>query len=264
MIFDSLRDRMGGHDKLSLELGCILYGIAVTKVIPVASLEVAEACKILENTYRAVNIALVNELKMLFDRMKIDVWEVIEAASTKPFGFQRFTPGPGLGGHCIPIDPFYLAWLARREGSTTRFIELAGEINHRMPEYVVGKLSSGLNDRCKSVRGSRIGILGVAYKPNIDDPRESPAFAVLEILRDMGAEVSYHDPHIPLLPTSRSFEVPALRSEHLTREYLETLDAVVVITDHEAIDWDLVVTCSGLIVDTRNVCPQGSTNVVKA
>jgi UDP-N-acetyl-D-glucosamine dehydrogenase len=201
--------------------------------------------------------------------MGIDVWEVIDAASTKPFGFQRFTPGPGLGGHCIPIDPFYLSWVARRHGITTRFIELAGEINHAMPEYVVDKVAAALNDRSKAVRGSAVGILGVAYKPNVDDPRESPAFRVMELLAERGAVLSYSDPHIAELPAMRSFDVPALKSTPLTPEYLAGLDAVVIVTDHDAVDYELVVTHAPVVVDTRNATAhvpgiERATHVTKA
>ena len=185
---------VGGLDAASGALAEALYGAVVVKVVPVSSPEVAEASKILENTYRAINIALVNELKILFDRMGIDVWEVIEAAKTKPFGYQAFYPGPGLGGHCIPIDPFYLTWVARKYGMATRFIELAGEINTGMPEYVVSRLADALNDRSKPIRGSRICLLGMAYKKDVDDPRESPGFELLHLLRAKGAEVSLQRP----------------------------------------------------------------------
>jgi UDP-N-acetyl-D-glucosamine dehydrogenase len=258
---------VGGCNEASLELACALYRAAIKEVVPVSSCEVAEACKILENTYRSVNIALVNELKIILDRMGVDVWEVIDAASTKPFGFQRFTPGPGLGGHCIPIDPFYLAWVARKHGVNTRFIELAGEINHSMPAYVVNKIAEALNDRGLPIRGSRISILGVAYKPNVDDPRESPAFAVMELLLARGAVLSYNDPHIAELGASRSHELPAMKSESLTPEYLKAQDAVVVITDHAAYDWDEVVANASLVIDTRNATRSarpGSANVVLA
>jgi len=258
---------VGGYNEASLELACALYRAAIEEVVPVSSLEVAEACKILENTYRSVNIALVNELKIILDRMGVDVWEVIDAASTKPFGFQRFTPGPGLGGHCIPIDPFYLAWVARKHGVNTRFIELAGEINHSMPAYVVNKIAEALNDRGLPIRGSRIAILGVAYKPNVDDPRESPAFAVMELLLARGAVLSYNDPHIAELGASRSHQLPAMKSEPLTPEYLAAQDAVVVITDHAAYDWDEVVAHAGLVIDTRNAtraARPGSATVVLA
>ncbi|MCY2967624.1 MAG: nucleotide sugar dehydrogenase, partial [Planctomycetota bacterium] len=184
---------VGGLDPESQAVSMALYGQVVPKVVGVSSMEVAEACKILENTYRAVNIALVNELKVVFDRMGLSIWEVIEAAKTKPFGFQAFYPGPGLGGHCIPIDPFYLTWLAKRYGLNTRFIELAGEVNTRMPRYVVEQVISGLNRHSKSVRGSKIGIIGIAYKKDVDDPRESPAFEIIEELLHFGADLSYHD-----------------------------------------------------------------------
>ncbi len=243
---------VGGFDEASLAVACELYSTAISQIVPVSSCEVAEACKILENTYRSVNIALVNELKVLFDRMDIDVWEVIDAASTKPFGFQRFTPGPGLGGHCIPIDPFYLSWVARKHGLTTRFIELAGEVNLAMPEYVLHKLMEALNDRSLALRGSKIAILGVAYKPDVDDPRESPAFALMELLAARGAVLSYNDPHIAALAPMRSFDVPSLKSQELTAEYLASQDAVLIVTDHAAYDWDFVVRHASLIVDTRN------------
>jgi UDP-N-acetyl-D-glucosamine dehydrogenase len=194
---------VGGFDERSGDLACAMYGHAVVKVVRASSMEVAEACKILENTYRAVNIALVNELKVLYDKLGIDVWEVIEAAKTKPFGFQAFYPGPGLGGHCIPIDPFYLTWLARKHGEHTRFIELAGEVNANMPRYVVNRLSEFLNDQGKPIKGSKIAILGVAYKRDVDDPRESPAFALLSLLCRRGAVLSYSDPHVPVLNCPR-------------------------------------------------------------
>jgi UDP-N-acetyl-D-glucosamine dehydrogenase len=243
---------VGALDETSLKLAQQLYSQAIVKVIPVSSLEVAEACKILENTYRAVNIALVNELKVLFDRMDIDIWEVIRAAKTKPFGFQAFYPGPGLGGHCIPIDPFYLSWAARKYGLATRFIELAGEINTGMPDYVVDRVTLALNDRAKAVRGSKIVILGVAYKRDVDDPRESPAFALLERLATRGAIVSYNDPHVPQLPKMRHFEVPELSSTPLTAEFLASQDCALIATDHSAYDFEFIVRHAPLVVDTRN------------
>jgi UDP-N-acetyl-D-glucosamine dehydrogenase len=243
---------VGGLDPSSLELAAALYEQVVERVVPVSSLEVAEACKILENTYRAVNIALVNELKILFDRMDIDVWEVIEAARTKPFGFQAFYPGPGLGGHCIPIDPFYLTWVARKFGLATRFIELAGEINTAMPAFVVGKIADALNDRGKPVRGSKITLLGMAYKKDVDDLRESPGVELLELLLAKGAEVQYNDPHIPRLPPLRRHPHPRLASQPLTPEYLRGEDCVVVVTDHSAYDWPAIVEHASLLVDTRN------------
>ncbi|MEZ6065933.1 MAG: nucleotide sugar dehydrogenase [Planctomycetaceae bacterium] len=244
---------VGGSDATSLELACALYRHAVVQVIPVTSLEVAEACKILENTYRAVNIALVNELKMLFDRMRIDIWEVIDAAKTKPFGFQAFYPGPGLGGHCIPIDPFYLTWLARRQGLSTRFIELAGEVNHHMPEYVVERVGEFLNDLSKPIRGSQILILGAAYKKDVDDPRESPAFVLMELLLARGAKLAYNDPHIPRLPKVRHSQVPELESVALTPELLAAQDCVLIATDHSSYDPQFIVEHARLVVDTRNL-----------
>ena len=242
---------VGGCDPRSRDLAVELYRQAMPEVIPVSTCEVAEACKILENSYRAINIALVNELKMLFDRMGIDVWEVIEAAKTKPFGFQAFYPGPGLGGHCIPIDPFYLTWLARCHGMTTRFIELAGEINTGMPQYVVGRLAEALNQQGKPVRGSKVCVLGVAYKKDVDDARESPAFVLIELLQKSGAAVSYNDPHIPRLPRTRHFRIP-MESSPLTAEYLAGQDCVLIATDHSAYDYEFIVRHAPLVVDTRN------------
>ncbi len=243
---------VGGFDEEAAAVARALYGAVVPEVVPVSSCEVAEACKILENTYRAVNIAMVNELKILYDRMGIDVWEVIGAARTKPFGFQAFYPGPGLGGHCIPIDPFYLSWAARAYGMQTRFIELAGEINISMPAYVVGKLTAALNARKKAVNGSRILILGVAYKPNIDDPRESPALELFDLLLAQGAEVIYNDPHIAKLPPLRHYPHLRAESQPLTAELLGYQDCVLIVTDHAAYDWPWIVAHAGLIVDSRN------------
>ena len=243
---------VGGADKASLELADALYAQAVVQTVPVDSCEVAEACKILENTYRSVNIAMVNELKILFDRLGIDVWEVIDAAKTKPFGFQAFYPGPGLGGHCIPIDPFYLSWVARKHETPTRFIELAGEINSGMPLYVVNKVAEALNDCGKPVRGSRVCLLGAAYKKDVDDPRESPSFKLMELLEQRGAVLSYNDPHIPVLPAMRHYKTPALESQPLTPEFLQQQDCVLIATDHSAYDWEFLVEHAPLIVDTRN------------
>jgi len=239
---------VGGLDPRSQELAIALYTPLVPQVVAVSSPEVAEACKILENTYRCVNIALVNELKMLFDRMGIDVWEVIRAASTKPFGFQAFYPGPGLGGHCIPIDPFYLSWLARRYDFRTRFIELAGEINTTMPEYVVQRVLLALNAHGKSVRGSKVGVLGLAYKKDVDDCRESPSLELMKKLQTLGADVTYNDPHVPRL-CMHGFD---MESQKLTPEYLQAQDCVLIATDHSAYDWTMVVRHAPLIVDTRN------------
>jgi UDP-N-acetyl-D-glucosamine dehydrogenase len=242
---------VGGANQESLDLAVALYEPVVGGVVPVSSTRVAEACKILENTYRAVNIALVNELKVVFQAMGIDVWEVIAAAKTKPFGFQPFYPGPGLGGHCIPIDPFYLTWIARQFGVSTRFIELAGEVNTAMPQYVVQRISEALNDESKAVNGSRICILGVAYKKNVDDPRESPAFPILELLQQRGAFVSYNDPHLPELPPMRHHKI-RLKSEPLSKEFLETQDCVVIVTDHSAYNYQWIAANTRLLVDTRN------------
>jgi UDP-N-acetyl-D-glucosamine dehydrogenase len=241
---------VGGWDETSGELARALYGAVVPQVVPVSSCEVAEACKILENTYRAVNIALVNELKLVFDRMGIDVWEVIDAARTKPFGFQAFYPGPGLGGHCIPIDPFYLTWAAHTYGVHTRFIELAGEINTAMPHHVVDRVIAALNDRGRALRGSRVLVLGASYKPNVDDCRESPSVELMELLRDRGAEVSYSDPHVPALPAMRGHTI-RLESVSLTAEVLAAQDCVLVATDHSAFDWEFIVRHCSLLVDTR-------------
>lgn len=243
---------VGGMDPSSHELAVALYSHAVVKVVPVSNCEVAEACKILENTYRAVNITLVNELKVLFDRIGLDVWEVIDAAKTKPFGFQAFYPGPGLGGHCIPIDPFYLSWLARKHGLTTRFIEVAGEINTHMPQYVVQRVAEALNEEGKPIKGSKICILGMAYKKDVDDPRESPSFELLEMLLARGAQVSYSDPHIPRLPKMRHHDVPQLSSQSLSPEFLASQDCLLIATDHSAFDYDQIVRHGRLIIDTRN------------
>jgi UDP-N-acetyl-D-glucosamine dehydrogenase len=243
---------VGGLDERSQRLALALYESVVGRVVPVSSCEAAEACKILENTYRAVNIALVNELKVLCDRMGIDVWEVIDAAKTKPFGFAAFYPGPGLGGHCIPVDPFYLSWAARKHGLSTRFIELAGEVNAAMPDYVLRRLGEALNDAGKPVRGSRITLLGIAYKRDVDDPRESPSFVLLERLLAQGAVMSYNDPHVPALPRMRKHELPVMRSSELTAELLSRQDCVLIATDHSAYDYDFIVRHSRLVIDTRN------------
>jgi UDP-N-acetyl-D-glucosamine dehydrogenase len=257
---------IGGLDETCRKLAVALYEPIVDGVVAVSSMRVAEACKILENTYRAVNIALVNELKSVFTAMGIDVWEVIAAAKTKPFGFQAFYPGPGLGGHCIPIDPFYLTWAARRSGLNTRFIELAGEINTAMPEYVVARVADALNDDGKALKGSRVCVLGVAYKKDVDDPRESPAFTILELLQAKGALVSYNDPHIPVLPAMRHHHVQ-MESEPLSPELLAEQDCVLIVTDHSAYDWDFVVENTSLVVDTRNAtaeCATPRARIVKA
>lgn len=242
---------VGGIDANSTEVARALYAMAIQKVIPVRSAEVAEAAKLLENIYRAVNIALVNEMKMVLTAMDIDIWEVIEAASSKPFGFQAFYPGPGLGGHCIPIDPFYLTWKAREVGQPTRFIELAGQINHAMPEYVIGRLMLALNSRGKSVKGSRVLVLGLAYKPDVDDVRESPSFELIEKLDDLGAEVQYNDPHVARTHKMRKHDLQ-MNSVPLTAKTLASFDAVLVATHHAAYDWQLIADNAQLIVDTRH------------
>jgi UDP-N-acetyl-D-glucosamine dehydrogenase len=253
---DGIPKVVGGIDEQSGQLAEALYKQAIVKIVRVGSPEVAEACKILENTYRAVNIALVNELKVLFDKMGIDVWDVIDAAKTKPFGFQAFYPGPGLGGHCIPIDPFYLTWLARRYGLTTRFIELAGEVNSKMPEYVITQLMEFLNDQGKALRNSKVCILGVAYKKDVDDPRESPSFVLMEHLLGRGANLTYNDPHVPQLPKMRHHDLPEMSSIELTPEFLAAQDCVLIATDHSSYDYDFIVEHSSMVLDTRNATKQ--------
>jgi UDP-N-acetyl-D-glucosamine dehydrogenase len=243
---------VGAINEESLSIACALYDTAVAGTVPVSNCEVAEAAKVLENIYRAVNIALVNELKTIFDPMGIDVWEVINAAKTKPFGFQAFYPGPGLGGHCIPIDPFYLSWLARKQGLNARFIELAGEVNRSMPQYVVSRTAEFLNEVRKPIRGSKICLAGVAYKKDVDDSRESPSFELLELLVGQGAELAFSDPHVPILPKMRNYELPAMESQELTPEYLASLDAILIATDHSAFDYESIVKHCPLVIDTRN------------
>ncbi len=242
---------VGGHDKASLAAAVACYETALDTVVPVSSCEAAEASKILENTFRCVNIALVNELKMLYDRMGIDVWEVIRAASTKPFGFTPFYPGPGLGGHCIPIDPFYLSWKAREYGMQTRFIELAGEVNVAMPEWVVNKVMYALNWRKKSVKGAKILVLGLAYKPDIDDVRESPSLELIELLQYRGAKVDYNDPLIPQTHKMREHDLK-MKSKKLTAKMLASYDAVLISTNHSAYDYQFIVDNAQLVIDTRN------------
>lgn len=248
----SIPKLVGGVDAASGDAAEALYALAIERVVRVDRAEVAEAAKLLENIYRSVNIAMVNEMKVLLTRLGVDVWEVIEAAATKPFGFEAFYPGPGLGGHCIPIDPYYLTWKAQEVGLPTRFIELAGEVNHAMPEYVVGRLMLALNGHGKAVRGARILVLGLAYKKNVSDVRESPSFELIERLQALGAEVSYHDPHVPETHRMRRHDL-AMRSVPLDASRLAETDCVLVATDHEAIDWDRVGAEARLIVDTRGV-----------
>jgi len=242
---------VGGVTPDCLALASALYAEAIKQIVPVASTRVAEATKILENVYRAVNIALVNELKIAFERMGINVWDVIEAAKTKPFGFQAFYPGPGLGGHCIPIDPFYLTWKAREYGVATRFIELAGEINAGMPAYVILKLMEALNERGKALKGSRILVLGAAYKRDTDDSRESPGLEIMEELFHRGAKVEYSDPHLPRLPIVRRHKID-LASVMLSEASLRQYDAVLLVTDHTRFPYDLIHRSASLIVDSRN------------
>ncbi len=243
---------VGGYTEECLAAARALYDSIVVRTVPVSSTRVAEAAKLLENIYRSVNIALVNELKILFDRMDIDVWEVIEAAKTKPFGFQAFYPGPGLGGHCIPIDPFYLTWKAREYDFSTRFIELAGEINTNMPYYVVEKAGAVLNKTRKSFMGSKVLVLGVAYKKDVDDKRESPALKIIQLLREEGAEVVYHDPHVPMFGGLRSYPEMEMKSLELTEEVLVSADLVLLVTDHTAFDHKFIEKHARCIVDTRN------------
>ena len=254
---------VGGSTPICRALGEALYCIAVDRVVPVSSTQVAELAKLLENIHRAVNIGLVNELKMVADRMGIDIFEVIDAAATKPFGFVPYYPGPGLGGHCIPIDPFYLTWKAREYGVHTRFIELAGEINHAMPEWVVRKTIDALNRKGKAVRGSRILILGIAYKKNVDDLRESPALELVEQFQHLGAEVEYSDPLIPAIPPLRRGRIP-LSSVAVTPERLSTSDAVIIAADHDAFDYESIARHAGIVVDTRGIYRSARPNVVRA
>jgi len=242
---------VGGIDAPSGKVAAALYRKAVQKVVPVSTAEVAEAAKLLENIYRAVNIALVNEMKIVLTAMGIDVWEVIAAASTKPFGFQPFQPGPGLGGHCIPIDPFYLTWKAREVGQPTRFIELAGQVNHSMPDYVVQRTALALNQRGKAVKGSKILVLGLAYKPDIDDVRESPSFELIEKLEQLGAAVEYNDPHVASTHKMRRHDLQ-MQSVPLTPQNLKSFDCVLISTNHSAYDWQLVADNANLIIDSRN------------
>jgi len=253
----------GGVTPACREVGVALYGAVIDKVVPVSSTRAAEMTKLLENIHRAVNIGLVNEMKVVADRMGIDIHEVIRAAATKPFGFVPYYPGPGLGGHCIPIDPFYLTWKAREYGLHTRFIELAGEVNASMPDYVVGKIAAALNSRRKSIMGSRILVLGIAYKKNVDDMRESPSVILMEKLRERGAEVAYSDPHIPVFPKLREHHFD-LSSVALTPATLAQYDCVVVATDHDRFDYATIAKNARLIVDSRGKFLEAAENVVKA
>jgi UDP-N-acetyl-D-glucosamine dehydrogenase len=244
-------------------VGVALYGSVIDKVVQVSSTRAAEMTKLLENIHRAVNIGLVNEMKIVADRMDIDIHEVIRAAATKPFGFVAYYPGPGLGGHCIPIDPFYLTWKAREFGVHTRFIELAGEVNASMPDYVIAKVGAALNEQEKAIKGSRILVLGIAYKKNVDDMRESPSVILMEKLRDLGAEVAYSDPHIPVFPKLREHHFD-LKSVALTPRALASYDCVLLATDHNRFDYAMIKKNARLIVDSRGKYLEPAPNIVKA
>lgn len=254
---------IGGHTPSCLQVGMALYEPAIDQVVPVSSTKAAEMTKLLENIHRAVNIGLVNEMKIVADRMGIDIFEVVDAAATKPFGFTAYYPGPGLGGHCIPIDPFYLTWKAREYGLHTRFIELSGEVNKAMPEYVVSKLMDGLNNNGKALKGSRVLVLGIAYKKNVDDMRESPSVEIMELIEAKGGIVAYSDPHVLVFPKMREHHFK-LSSEPLTAENLASFDAVVLATDHDKFDYELVRTHSRLIIDSRGKYRAPGANVIKA
>lgn len=254
---------IGGHTPACLEVGIALYEHAIDKVVPVSSTKAAEMTKLLENIHRAVNIGLVNEMKIVADRMGIDIFEVVEAAATKPFGFTPYYPGPGLGGHCIPIDPFYLTWKAREYGLHTRFIELAGEVNCAMPEYVLSKLMDGLNNSGKALKGSRILVLGIAYKKNVDDMRESPSVEIMELIEAKGGIVAYSDPHVPVFPKMREHFFD-LSSEILNAENIASFDALVLATDHDKFDYELIKEHSQLIVDSRGKYRAPQKNIIKS
>jgi UDP-N-acetyl-D-glucosamine dehydrogenase len=244
---------MGGYTPACLDRAVTLYGKAIDALVPVSSCRVAEATKLLENIFRSVNIALVNELKLVYAAMGIDIWEVVEAAKTKPFGFMPFYPGPGLGGHCIPIDPFYLTWKAREYGKHTRFIELAGEINTAMPEYVVRRVADALNTRNKAVKGSRVLILGLAYKPNVDDERESPSYVLMDLLSERGAELEYYDPYVPVIrPTREHSHWVGKKSVGWGRATIESFDLVLIATNHNCVNYQDLADWAQCIVDTRN------------
>ena len=262
-VIKSIPKVCGGTTASCLKAGLALYRQVIDKVVPVSSARTAEMAKLLENIHRAVNIGLVNEMKIVADKMGIDIHEVIRAAATKPFGFVPYYPGPGLGGHCIPIDPFYLTWKARQYGVHTHFIELAGEVNSSMPAWVLGKISDALNDRGKAIKGSRVLVLGIAYKKNVEDMRESPAVELMELLKARGAEIAYSDPHVPIFPKIRKHDF-ALSSVPLTPETLASYDCVVLITNHDAFDYRLIKKHAKLIVDTRGVYLEPADNIVKA
>ena len=257
---------VGGLTEKCRDIACALYNTAIVNTVPVSTVEAAEATKIIENVYRCINIAMVNELKIVFDRMGIDIWEVINAASTKPFGFNAFYPGPGLGGHCIPIDPFYLTWKARQYGMPTKFIELAGQINTDMPHYVIAKTIDALNNQKKSLNGSKVLVLGLAYKKDIDDLRESPSIELIELLIEKGAKVDYNDPFIPKTHKQRQHDLK-MASKKLTDKMLASYDVVLIATDHTSYDYNQIVKNAKLVVDTRNATANVKTNrrkIVKA
>jgi UDP-N-acetyl-D-glucosamine dehydrogenase len=260
---DTIPKVVGADDPAALAAATALYSKVIGRVVPVSSTRVAEAAKILENTFRAVNIALVNELKTVFTRMGIDVWEVIDAAATKPFGFMRFLPGPGLGGHCIPIDPFYLSWKAREFDVTSRFIETAGEVNSAMPAWVVHRTMEAFSRRGRGLAGARILIVGLAYKKNVDDARESPSYKLWELLEAEGVEVSYHDPFIPVVPKSREY-AHFMGSESTSLDRAGEFDAVLIATDHDGLDWPGLLEQASLIIDTRGVYREPHDKVIKA
>jgi UDP-N-acetyl-D-glucosamine dehydrogenase len=254
---------VGGIDEASTAVASALYATAIETIVPVSSPDVAETVKLLENTFRAVNIGLVNEIALMCDRLGIDVWEVVRAAATKPFGFMPFYPGPGLGGHCIPIDPFYLSWKAKQTGFDPRFIELAGQVNGAMPHFVVDKIADALNRHRKPLNGSTVLVLGLAYKPDIDDIRESPSLDVMALLHGKGARVRYADPYVPELAGHLWPGGIALRSDPLTPEAFDAVDCVAILTNHRDIDYDMVRDCSALIVDTRNAIDGVHPHVIK-
>lgn len=259
---------VGGYTLACRDKAMALYGRAIDTLVPVSSCRTAEATKLLENIFRSVNIALVNELKVVYDAMGIDIWEVIEAAKTKPFGFMAFYPGPGLGGHCIPIDPFYLTWKAREYGQHTRFIELAGEVNTRMPEHVVHRVSDALNSQQKSINGSQILILGLAYKPNVDDERQSPSYVLMDLLQQRGAEVNYYDPYVPVIkPTREHAQFAGRKSVEWNRATIQKFDVVLIATNHSCVNYRELANWASCIVDTRNAMaavPVNSGQVWKA
>ena len=253
----------GGHTENCLDVGKALYGSVIDNVVLVSSTKAAEMTKLLENIHRAVNIGLVNEMKIVADKMGINIYEVIDAAATKPFGFTPYYPGPGLGGHCIPIDPFYLTWKAREYGLNTHFIELAGEVNTSMPKWVIGKLADALNRKCKSIKGSKVLVLGIAYKPNVDDMRESPSVKLMELLDEKGAIVNYSDPHVPVFPKMREHYFD-LSSIELTPENIKKFDCVLIATNHKAFDYEMIKSHVQLIVDTRGVYKESFDELVRA